>query len=355
MNDEAFDVIDLMGIEVEKMEHLNANPETKCLILLQWIQRMIIKGLSTGVITVAPPIVSRIFQQLGNGYTSLIDAQKIADVPFPFPYAQMVSLLLVTASFVTPVICGMNMESKWWAAGLTFMCIFGFWAINYIAAEIEMPFGDDKNDLPVAELQKELNRDLRILLDKATQIPPMFDFSRERHSRVTSMKCDEGLLERVVRSSSFGMSVLDLPSEAPDNKPPKASNNKESGFIGDIAKKTTSLSQGQAQGMQGKLIVPVAVAGAVDMGLELPPEEAVPQVPLLLTTPAVDEALPAASSTESRSQNNGAPDINGSSLTPKGGDARPSARSQPGKDAQPAVAFRGTQPSDQTSFVTVHC
>ena len=49
--------------------------------------------------------------------------------------------------------------------------VFGFWSVNFIAEEIEMPFGDDKNDLPIPELQKDFIKDLKVctLLDKPSR------------------------------------------------------------------------------------------------------------------------------------------------------------------------------------------
>jgi len=195
LDNEAFDVIDLVGVELEKIEHLAYNSDTKCLILLQWIQRLIIQATGPdNLIPAAPPIVSRIFQQLSNGYTNLIDAQKITDIPFPFPYAQLVSSMLLLNTVLTPWICGNGMESRWWAAGLTFAEVFGFWSINYIAVEIEMPFGDDHNDLPIPELQAEMNRDLKVLLHQDAQHVPTFDFDAEIHEEMNEMQCCDGLV-----------------------------------------------------------------------------------------------------------------------------------------------------------------
>lgn len=197
MDDEAFDIIELVGIDLDKLQHLTANPDNKCLILLQWIQKMLVKGLVEGILTVPAPIMTRTFQQLGNGYTNLIDAQKITDIPFPFPYTQMVSLLLFVATFVTPIVTGLNIESPFWAGGLTFFGIFGFWAINFIAAEIEMPYGDDTNDLPIAEIQKEMNRDLKILIHSETQQPPMFRFLETSYEALDETPCSEGLISHL--------------------------------------------------------------------------------------------------------------------------------------------------------------
>lgn len=136
------------------------------------------------ILPVAPPILTRIFQQLGNGMVDFSNAEKITDIPFPFPYAQMVIMLLLLATFVTPWVCGLIIESTVWATSLTFFGIFGFWCLNYIASEIEMPFGDDANDLPISELQVTFNNNLRVLLHEQAQRVPDFDlelFEVEEH------------------------------------------------------------------------------------------------------------------------------------------------------------------------------
>jgi len=70
------------------------------------------------------------------------------------------------------------------------MAVFGFWSINFIAAEIEMPFGDDNNDLPIAELQQEMNRDLKVLLCEESQHPPSFTFDPVMHEVLAEFPCN---------------------------------------------------------------------------------------------------------------------------------------------------------------------
>merc|ERR1711865_503002 len=110
-----------MGDSLEFMQ----DAHDRCEIVLQWIQRLIVEANAAETIKVAPPILSRVYNQLGNGIVNLNNARKITDFPIPFPLAQMV----------------------------TFMLVFAFWSINYIAVELEMPFGDDTNDLPLSEMQ----------------------------------------------------------------------------------------------------------------------------------------------------------------------------------------------------------
>lgn len=54
------------------------------------------------------------------------------------------------------------------------MSVSAFWSMDLIAAEIENPFGDDANDLPVAEFQVRFNRSLATLLEEDAQTPPPF-------------------------------------------------------------------------------------------------------------------------------------------------------------------------------------
>merc|ERR1719215_2611662 len=47
---------------------------------------------------------------------------------------------------------------------ITFMFIFGAFAVNFICIELEDPFGEDPNDLPLASFQAEMNNCLLMLL-----------------------------------------------------------------------------------------------------------------------------------------------------------------------------------------------
>merc|ERR1711953_579258 len=61
--DRPFEIIDLDGIEWESMEFLNLAPD-KVEIILQWIQRSMVLHMESGVLPVAPPILSRAFQEV---------------------------------------------------------------------------------------------------------------------------------------------------------------------------------------------------------------------------------------------------------------------------------------------------
>jgi len=137
-------------------------------LVFQWIQQLMVDGLHEGIIAAPPPVATRAFQQLASGMVSYHDAMKVAKVPFPFPYAQITIVMLIIHSIITPVV--MVSWTSWTStAGMfTFIPVFTLWAMNYIATDIETPFGGAANDLDPQEMQSNMNKQLALLLDPKT-------------------------------------------------------------------------------------------------------------------------------------------------------------------------------------------
>lgn len=96
-------------------------------------QRLIVDHSRNGVLDIAPPILTRAFQELTIGHTHFIDANKVTAVPFPFAFAQMVWLMLVFFSLiVVPGICAFCLSADK-AAFYTFVILFPYWSIHFIA------------------------------------------------------------------------------------------------------------------------------------------------------------------------------------------------------------------------------
>jgi len=49
---------------------------------------------------------------------------------------------------------------------------FSFWSIHYIGEELEQPFGDDVNDLPLRDMQTDMNKSLVSLMSQQARNPP---------------------------------------------------------------------------------------------------------------------------------------------------------------------------------------
>lgn len=176
LENERFEILDIDSISEDGLKFLDEHPEERCLIILQWIQRLIMDANRSKTLDVPPPILTRVFQEFGQGIVNVQDAEKLSYIKFPFPYAQMISLMLMAVSIIMPIYAGILMHTWYWGCMLTFASVFSLWAMNDIASEIELPFGDDENDLPVAELQVYMNKLLGILLEKLAQMTPEFSF-----------------------------------------------------------------------------------------------------------------------------------------------------------------------------------
>merc|ERR1719230_599445 len=65
---------------------------------------------------------------------------------------------------------GYAIRSKVLASLFTFIPIFGMYSLNFIALELEDPFGTDANDLPLSNFQFEMNNCLLMLLHDNTDM-----------------------------------------------------------------------------------------------------------------------------------------------------------------------------------------
>eukprot|EP00929_Paragymnodinium_shiwhaense_P099943 TRINITY_DN61889_c0_g1_i1.p1 TRINITY_DN61889_c0_g1~~TRINITY_DN61889_c0_g1_i1.p1 ORF type:complete len:462 (+),score=99.50 TRINITY_DN61889_c0_g1_i1:169-1554(+) len=183
LGDDNFEILGDQGIHEDWKEHLSLNLD-KAEVVLHWVQRLVVLNHANGVLPVPAPVLSRVFQELGSGIQEWQSAVKIASVPFPFPYAQVLSMFLLIHWILAPMIAALLVVNPLASFVVTFAAVFAVWSINYIAAELEMPFGNDANDLAIPCYQQEFNEGLRTLMEEKTQEPPLFDFDPLRDSRL---------------------------------------------------------------------------------------------------------------------------------------------------------------------------
>mmetsp|Transcript_24050 Transcript_24050/g.56859 ORF Transcript_24050/g.56859 Transcript_24050/m.56859 type:complete len:583 (+) Transcript_24050:141-1889(+) len=178
----AFDLelIDPSGLDTASWKSL-LRCHNKTTLVFTWLQTMIVDNIKTGVLSIPPPILSRVFQELANGMIALHEAQKIAHIPFPFPYAQTCDALLFLHWIITPLVTAQWASNAWAAGVFGFVQVFILWSLNNIAVEIEHPFGSDANDLDASEMQMEMNMNLLLVLDDAATCVPHLSHGARIH------------------------------------------------------------------------------------------------------------------------------------------------------------------------------
>eukprot|EP00930_Biecheleria_cincta_P023848 TRINITY_DN17151_c0_g1_i1.p1 TRINITY_DN17151_c0_g1~~TRINITY_DN17151_c0_g1_i1.p1 ORF type:complete len:518 (+),score=94.33 TRINITY_DN17151_c0_g1_i1:129-1682(+) len=173
LQDDRMEVLDLSGIDPDKLLCLE-EAEVPSEMIMQWILHLIVESDKDNILSVAPPILSRVFQGLSNGMVKLQKVSCIKEVPFPFPYAQMITAMLLVHWLLTPLFASQVVQSAWWAGILCFCVSGAFWWLLYIALEIDQPFGEDPNDLPVKEMMAKWNASLQMLRHPAMATRPSY-------------------------------------------------------------------------------------------------------------------------------------------------------------------------------------
>jgi hypothetical protein len=175
-HNEEYEVLGCHDFEDRWLEFLMSAKESgfnRVEVVMHWIQELITINCHSGVLQECPPpLLTRVYQELSRGIVHLQNARKIIETPFPFPHAQLLCSLLILHLVITPLVLSAIIENVAWSAAIACFTTTAAWSLNFTAGQLEMPFGDDPNDLPLSELQEEMNFSLMLLLEPLTQQPP---------------------------------------------------------------------------------------------------------------------------------------------------------------------------------------
>merc|ERR1719158_482350 len=97
-------------------------------------------------------------------------------IPFPFPYAQTAYFLLSLLVVFTPFAMCSWTDHIASCATLAFIAVLCLTSLELIATELENPFGEDHNDLPVDDFQDQINESLSLMISKNALEAPEFNF-----------------------------------------------------------------------------------------------------------------------------------------------------------------------------------
>ncbi|CAK0881306.1 unnamed protein product [Prorocentrum cordatum] len=164
--------------------------DAKVELVFQWLQGLIVENINVGVLTIPAPILTRSFQDLGDGKESFEDALKVSIVQFPFPYAQTCDCMLLMHWLAVPFVVTQWMSTWWLAFFFAFGQVFTLYTLNLIAEELENPFGSYANDLDSVQMQSAMNQHLRMLINSSTQRLPLLQPGLDPDE--LTMKLDSG-------------------------------------------------------------------------------------------------------------------------------------------------------------------
>jgi predicted membrane chloride channel (bestrophin family) len=151
------------GVSDAEIDLLQAarGPLAKVALCTMWLQEFISREYlhgSTG--HVAPPIISRLYQYTSDGMAGYNQARKVAYVPFPFPHAQITSLFVLVVVGLMPVLMLTYVTNEIFGIVLNFLTVMCFAGLHEVARELENPFQNVPNDIPLNNFQAQFNESL---------------------------------------------------------------------------------------------------------------------------------------------------------------------------------------------------
>eukprot|EP00913_Durusdinium_trenchii_P001571 g1455.t1 len=161
--------MDITGLDIDTLRFLRDCYDVYGFnkALQHMIQNLVTYNQQIGVLTIPPPILSRVYQTLSKlGWQLWTSAQ---------PVKQIITMLIVSYCISTPLVVSAIIKQYAWAMLVTFIPVFSIIALNIVCAQLEMPFGSDANDLPLQHFQErhqwgkeEMNRGLLLLIHEMT-------------------------------------------------------------------------------------------------------------------------------------------------------------------------------------------
>lgn len=139
-------------------------PQAKVTLVSLWLQELISREYlagSTG--KVAPPIISRIYQFVSDGMAGYNQARKVAYIPFPFPHAQITTLFVLVIVGFIPVLMLTFLNNEVYGFFWNFLTVMCFTGLHEVARELENPYQNVPNDIPLNHFQAQFNEGLMVM------------------------------------------------------------------------------------------------------------------------------------------------------------------------------------------------
>jgi len=198
-----FELIDVAGIDGAAIDRL-IESEAKVEVVYQWILNLIVESWHKKMFSVEAPLMGRPLADLSECLVHYHKAQRITEVPFPFPLNMALQLLMITHWILTPLVISSWTSYTVYAFAFCFGAQWSLWLFVALAIELDTPFSHTRNSMDMRYLQHLLNNRLLTALEVNSKPQPKLsanvnkNLSREDLSR-QDLGAGEGLAVTVGR------------------------------------------------------------------------------------------------------------------------------------------------------------
>jgi len=137
-------------------KYKHANP----IMVSLWIQMMLMEATKKGAMVTQPALNLAVDANM-KLYQAFWDLNRVDKTQFPFPYAQLVKLLIMVFCFSYPFV--LEITCKHLTPFAMVVIAIGFFGCEEVAEILESPFGTDANDIDLKFFGQALIRDLEVL------------------------------------------------------------------------------------------------------------------------------------------------------------------------------------------------
>jgi len=146
--------------------------EFTILEVIEMLDNLIVDGMKKNIITMAPPLMGQVFNNLGAGLNLFHEAKKYSEVPLPLPYVVITRCILCAECVFVPFILATLTAGYVSACVFTFGGTFLLWFLNGVAESLCNPFKKDAYTIEVADIQEEFNTKLLQILQASDVLTP---------------------------------------------------------------------------------------------------------------------------------------------------------------------------------------
>eukprot|EP00397_Hematodinium_sp_SG-2012_P019369 GEMP01019897.1.p1 GENE.GEMP01019897.1~~GEMP01019897.1.p1 ORF type:complete len:484 (+),score=77.33 GEMP01019897.1:375-1826(+) len=139
----------------------------KVAVVIGWITMLVTEFSIRGWIACPAPVLCRVYQETSHGMSAYHQACKVTLIPFPFPFTQILQFQLVVFLVICPIMVAQHSHGYITVALLTFCVTMGYWGLNEICAELENPYGEDINDLPLEGMHADFVSTIESILSRS--------------------------------------------------------------------------------------------------------------------------------------------------------------------------------------------
>ncbi|CAE7699785.1 cyb5r2 [Symbiodinium pilosum] len=160
-----FTVLDLSRLDKQtRFSVLHPKDRSRPEQVYHAISKVMMRAINDGVMAAPPPVVSRVYHEMGLGMSKMHAAMRLGTVDFPAPYLFALKAMLCIYMFLTPVAVIGWAQTIAFAGFFSMLLVFAMWGLLTLAAELDNPYLKTGFSFDKEVVQGKLNKALMTIL-----------------------------------------------------------------------------------------------------------------------------------------------------------------------------------------------